>query len=471
VIPVTALRRRAHVRERLVSGVVVLGGLVGLVGVLYLAIVVGLGRAPSHEERALLVLSMAAAVASALLWVPVRARVQELGRRLSRGPRASLDEIVRRFASRVTRELPLDEILLQLAESLRESLALDAAEMWTGSDGVYERSASDPDRGRARLELTADEESVVVRAGVAGAAWVRTWLPTLVSDRENAVVRVVPAAHGGRLLGLLVVVHGAGGPQLTTGDEQALAELARHVGVVLHSAQLDSALQTTLVELRRQADDLRQSRARVVAAADAERRRIERDLHDGVQQRLVALGLKARLAHELVRGDPTAAADVLAELGSDVERAVDELRTLAHGIYPPLLAQRGLGAALADAGRHAGLPVQVAVETAGRYPPDVESAVYFCCREALQNAAKHCGAGAQVSLAVREVQGALVFEVADDGAGFDPRGARNGAGLTNMVDRVGAIGGRLRVESRPGEGTRVLGTIPIPSRPGRRAPP
>ncbi len=219
--------------------------------------------------------------------------------------------------------------------------------------------------------------------------------------------------------------------------------------------------------LRGKGDELRASRARVVAAADAERRRIERDLHDGAQQRLTALSVKLLLAAQLAGPDPVLAG-LLAELGADVRDTARELRSLVHGIYPPLLRAGGLAAALSDAARLATLPVTVQAGPPGRYPADIEAAVYFCCLEAVQNACKHAGERATVRVRVREQPGALTFEVADDGAGFDAAGLAAagrgpGAGLANIADRVGALGGRLRVDSAPGQGTVVAGTIPVPA--------
>lgn len=152
---------------------------------------------------------------------------------------------------------------------------------------------------------------------------------------------------------------------------------------------------------------------------------------------------------------------MLDELGGDVQSTLQELRTLAHGIYPPLLMDRGLAEALSAAATRAPLPVEVRADGVGRYPPEVEAAVYFCSLEALQNAAKHAGEGARATLRVWEEAGALRFEVADDGAGFDTTAPGVGAGFTNMNDRLGAIGGVLTVESAPGAGTRLSGTVPL----------
>ena len=213
--------------------------------------------------------------------------------------------------------------------------------------------------------------------------------------------------------------------------------------------------------MRQYAEALQASRARIVAAADAERLRIERDIHDGVQQYLVALSVKTRLARQMLERDPQKANAMLEELGQDIQKTLDELRVLAHGIYPPLLANEGLLPALTAAARRAALPTWVEADDVGRYPPELEAAVYFCCLEALQNAGKYAGDGANAKLRITQQAGALVFEVSDTGKGFDPKAHVAGIGLTNMTDRLGAVGGTLRVESTPGGGTKVRGAIPL----------
>ena len=228
--------------------------------------------------------------------------------------------------------------------------------------------------------------------------------------------------------------------------------------------QLYSALQHSLEGLRRTNDELQASRARIVAAADAERRRIERDLHDGAQQNLTSLAVKL-LAATLAGPDP-GLAGLLEDLGAELKDTAQGLRNLVHGIYPPLLRENGLAAALSDAARLCTLPTTVRAASLGRYPADIEAAVYFCCLEAMQNACKHAGERATIRLRVREEPGTLRFDVTDDGAGFDTTGHGRGAGLRNMADRMGAFGGRLVVESAPGEGTQVTGSVPVPAAPG-----
>ena len=221
---------------------------------------------------------------------------------------------------------------------------------------------------------------------------------------------------------------------------------------------LEQRVQTQVEALERQADELRASRARVVAAADAERRRIERDLHDGAQQYLVGLAANLRAAQDLISSDPERARTILEELSGTVGQAMQEFRALSHGIYPPLLQDRGLGEALSNAARGLPIPAKVDPGEIGRYGPEVEATVYFCCVEALQNAAKHGGGSATVRL--WEQNGDLRFEVADDGPGIDPARVAGGAGLTNMRDRVGAIGGTLELAPANG-GTSVVCSIPV----------
>ena len=350
---------------------------------------------------------------------------------------------------------------MQLAESLRRALALEAAEVWTNTGGLLERAVSEPDRGPATLRLTASEEEVIARGGVSGPARLRVWLPQLVAERADAAVRLAPIAQAGELFGLLVAERASEAEPFDEQAETVLAELARQLGLALRNARLDSDLRASLTELQRQASELRRSRARVVAAADAERRRIERDLHDGAQQHLVALEANLGAAGALIDSDPERAQAILDELRAAVQEAMQDFRDLAHGIYPPLLQDLGLSEALANAARRTTIPTRVQAETRRRYDPEIETTIYFCCLEALQNAGKHAGDRARVTIRLYEEENALMFEVADDGPGLDPARTKFGAGLTNMRDRLDAIGGHLRIESNLGGGTRLVGRIPL----------
>jgi signal transduction histidine kinase len=304
------------------------------------------------------------------------------------------------------------------------------------------------------------ERPVVTRAGVSGNAWAAVWLPALLDGREGSQLRVAPISHGGELLGLIVVERPAEADAFSEEDDRVLTELARQAGLAFHNVQLDAALQTTLDELRKQADELRESRARIVATGDAERRRVERDLHDGAQQHLVALAVNLRLAQDIVADDPAAGAEMLAHMAEDVQVTIRELRELAHGIYPPLLADAGLPEALRAAAARSTIPVSVTADGIGRYSQVVETAVYFCCLEALQNAAKHAPE-ASARVRVWEESGGLLFSVSDNGPGFDPAKARAGHGFVNMSDRLGAIGGTIRWESQPGRGSTISGSVPV----------
>jgi signal transduction histidine kinase len=286
-------------------------------------------------------------------------------------------------------------------------------------------------------------------------------LPQLLAEHPNRILRIAPMVHSGELLGLIVCARDAAAPPFAEDEERVLTDLARQVALALHNSALDTALQTSLDDLRIANDELRVSRARIVAAADQSRREIERNLHDGAQQHLVALAVKLGLARQLAEREPASVVGLLEELRTDAQATLTELRELAHGIYPPLLMDRGLPEALRAAANRSALPADVVADV-GRFPPDLEAAVYFCVLEAVQNAGKHAGEGARVTITIDATDDELCFLVADDGAGFDVTGAAiKGHGFVNMQDRVGAIGGVLEVTSTPGTGTRIKGRIPL----------
>ena len=447
---------------RLLVHLLSLAGFTVVLSAIYLVIVLGLGQRPGdHAEREILGLSMLAAAVAAVSYLPVRERLMTSATRLVYGAREAPDEVLRTFGGRMTRDVAMDELLLQLAESLRKTMVLTSAEVYTGSGEVLERAVSVPDAGRRTLMIGDRERRVITRAGVSGTAWASVWLPALLDGRQRVQLRVAPISHAGELLGLFVVERSADGDAFTEEDERVLTELARQAGLALYNVRLDAALQTTLDEVRRQADELRESRSRIVATADAERRRLERDLHDGAQQHLVALAVNLRLATDIIADDPASGMEILDQMAEDVQATIREVRELAHGIYPPLLAGGGLAEALRAAANRAAIPVAVTADGVGRYSQDIETAVYFCCLEALQNVAKHAPeATAEVRL--WEESGGLLFSVSDNGPGFDVARARAGHGFMNMSDRLGAIGGTVRWESQPGQGTTVTGSVPVP---------
>jgi signal transduction histidine kinase len=239
-------------------------------------------------------------------------------------------------------------------------------------------------------------------------------------------------------------------------------ENSAHLRAALRDAMhVNQRLRSSEETLAEQARELRASRARVVAATDRERRRIERDLHDGAQQRLVALSVRLSVVRELVGRDPGQAAEALDALRIEVKAAQAELNLLAQGVYPPVLTEHGLGEALRSAVDRSPHRVELDIEDVGRHARDLEAAIYFCCVEALQNAAKHAGAAATVRVSLHLTDaGEVEFRVEDDGPGFDQAAAVRGNGFTNMRDRLGAFGGSIEIDSTPGTGTRVAGRVP-----------
>jgi signal transduction histidine kinase len=263
--------------------------------------------------------------------------------------------------------------------------------------------------------------------------------------------RVFPIEHQGAALGALSVTMSPSDP-MDPSKERLVADLASQAGLVLRNVRLTE-------ELKGRLEELTASRKRLVAAQDEERRRLERNIHDGAQQQLVALAVKARLARQFTQNDPPKAAELLTQIEAETRTAIDDLRDLARGIYPPLLADQGLVAALDAQARKASAATRVHGDGLGRFGQDVEAAVYFSCLEAMQNAAKYADATtADVTLA--RSNGRLSFEVSDDGRGFDPATAGRGSGLQGMADRLGALGGVMKVRSAPGAGTTVTGWVP-----------
>ena len=448
--------------DRLLTHTVAIAGLTALVVVAYIVVVVGLGRTLKDGERSILLWSMAAAALAALVYVPVRTRLEHTANQLVYGEQVAPDEALRTWGNRLTRAIPLDELLLQLAESLRKSMQLASAEIFTGSEGRFELAAGIPHRDAPPLVIGEKERPVVARAGVSGGTWLDVWIPSLAGSNSPGT-RVAPIAHAGELLGIIVLQLPAGSDPFGADDDRVLTELARQVGLALHNVQLDSALQASLHELQQRNVELQDSRLRIVTAGDTERRKLERNLHDGAQQRLVAMAVKLRIAEDLVDEDPDDAVATIVELRENLKDAITELRALAHGIYPPLLSSDGLAEALPSAAGRAALSTMVETRGIGRYNPEIEATVYFCCMEAMQNAGKHAGPDADMIIRVSESDGSLTFEAQDDGAGFDMAAlSATGHGFQNLTDRLGAVGGRLEVTSAPGVGTTIRGIVPLP---------
>ena len=432
-LPVAAtiaiLKYRLYDIDVVINKTVVYGLLAAFFTAVYVAIVVGIGTAfGSRSSRLLTVL---AAVVMAVAFQPVRERARRLANRVVYGKRATPYEVLSDFSERAAGAYSTEDVLPRMAPVLAEGTGATRAEVWLRVGAELRPAASWPEPSGEeplRLRIVGDELSEVPGSGQA-----------------------FPVRHQGELLGALTLTKPPSEP-LTPTETKLLSDLASQVGLVLRNVRLTSELQARLEELRA-------SRQRLVAAQDEERRRLERNLHDGAQQQLVALAVKLGMAETLARKDPERTAEMLLGLKADTGEALDNLRDLARGIYPPLLADKGLGAALDSQARKAAVPTTVEVDSIGRYPQEVEAAVYFCCLEALQNVAKYAGAS-KASIRLLADHGSLGFEIEDDGAGFDTGAIGYGTGLQGMADRLDAIGGTLEVRSQPGEGTTITGRIP-----------
>jgi signal transduction histidine kinase len=416
----------------IINRAVVYGLLASGLTTIYVGVVVGVGTLVGRRESPSL--TIAAAVAIALLFQPLRHRAQSLANRLVYGERATPYQVLSDFADRVAGAFSLDDVLQRMASILAAGTGSTRVDVWLRI-GREIRSVA-----RWPVDVAIPDP---IQLGT------EDRLPPF-----EGATRAVAVRHGDDLLGALVIEKPKN-ESLTPTEEWLLEDLASQAGLVLRNVRLAADLQAKVVELRA-------SRRRLVEAQDQERRKIERDLHDGAQQQLVALtvqvGLLGRLAEH-----PERVKEITAQLQDALHDALADLRDLARGIYPPLLADKGLAAALETQARKAAVAATVDADGIGRYPQEVESAVYFCALEAMQNVAKYAGASsASVRLAEQEQD--LVFEIEDDGGGFDTTRTSYGTGLQGMADRLDAIGGTLSVRSRPGEGTLIRGTIPVTER-------
>ncbi|MGZ4155472.1 MAG: sensor histidine kinase, partial [Actinomycetota bacterium] len=272
------------------------------------------------------------------------------------------------------------------------------------------------------------------------------------AEHERPDDLVVDVRDRGEVLGALAVAMPANDP-IDPVREKLIDDLVAQAGLALRNVRLTAELQTRL-------DELSAAQKRIVAAQDQERRRLERNIHDGAQQQLVALAVKARLARSLVGRNDDKASELLEQIGAETQEALEDLRDLARGIYPPLLADKGLVAALEAQARKSPIPAEVSPDGIGRYDQALEAAVYFSILEALQNAAKYSDA-ARVSVALAQANGDVTFEVRDDGVGFEPSQTGYGTGLQGIADRLRALDGTLEVRSAPGSGTTIAGSVPV----------
>ncbi len=414
-----------------ISRAIVYGSLAVFITAVYVGIAVGIGALAGGGGKPNLGLSILATAIVAVGFQPVRERVQRLANRLVYGKRATPYEVLAQFSERVAESYATDDVMPRVVRVLAEGTGAQRADVWLRGETVWRDAAVWP------------LDSPIAEPWPVG----HGTLPAL-----EAANRLVEVRHQGDLLGALSITKRTG-EALTPVEENLLAHLAGQAGLVLKNVGLSDDLQARLVELRA-------SRQRLVTAQDDERRKLERNLHDGAQQHLVAIKVKLGLAEMLMSRDREKANATLQELKGDADEALETLRDLARGIYPPLLADKGRGAALESQARKATIPVTVDAVGIGRYSQDVEGAVYFSVLEALQNVQKYAQASRAV-VQLREQDGALTFEVVDDGRGFDRAATRNGSGLTNLADRIDALGGEVEVASAPGAGTRLLGSLQV----------
>ncbi len=429
-IAIAILKYRLYDIDIVISRTLVYGALAVFITAVYVGIAVGIGALIGGEGKPNLGLSILATAIVAIGFQPVRERLQKVANRLVYGRRATPYEVLSEFSGRVAETYAAEDLLPRMARVLQEGTGAQSAVVWLRRDQQMRPAAAHPPEanGLEPLHMTGNV------------------LPNIPADRAVAV------EHQGELLGALSVTKRRG-ELLTPLEAKLLDDLAHQAGLVIKNVGLTSQLMQRLEELRT-------SRQRLVQAQDEERRRLERNLHDGAQQHLVALKVKLGLVETLAAKDPAKANVMLEQLKADTDEALETLRDLARGIYPPLLADKGLGTALVAHARKATVPVVVEADGIGRYSPDVEATVYFCVLEALQNVQKYAQAS-RASVRLHEQAGALQFVVEDDGHGFDASTAKKGAGLTNMADRLDAAGGSLDVASNPGEGTTVRGTLPV----------
>ncbi|HJP65486.1 MAG TPA: sensor histidine kinase, partial [Actinomycetota bacterium] len=346
---------------------------------------------------------------------PLRARVQRFANRLVYGKRATPYEVLSEFGHRMAATYAAEDVLPRMARILAEGTGAKEAKVWLGRAGQLKPAATWPDANGDGHATSADADLII------------------------------PVSHQGDELGALSIVKAAG-DRITPAEEKLTRDLAGQAGLVLRNVRL--------------IEDLKASRVRLVQAQDEERRKIERNIHDGAQQQLVALNVKLGLTRTIAASDSAKAEELLAQLQEDTNQALSDLRDLARGIYPPLLADQGLTTALESQARKSTIPVTVEAEAITRYPQDLEAAVYFCTLEALQNVAKYANA-ARATVSLSAADGYLAFTITDDGAGFDTTTTSYGTGLQGMADRLSALGGDMEIRSQPGHGTTIIGRVRV----------
>jgi signal transduction histidine kinase len=429
LITVAILRHGLYQIDVIINRAIRYGLLSAALTAIYILIVVGIGTTAGYAGGPLL--NAAAALAIAVLFQPLRRRAQLLANRIVYGQRATPYQVLSDFARDMADQLDVDVALDRMAAVLAAATGAVRVEVWVRVGPRLRPQATWPHGSTPSAPVP-----------LAGSA---------VLPAFDAVTRAVAVRHGDELLGA-ITVQKPRNEAVSATEDKLLEHLASQAGLVLRNVRLTAELQARI-------DDLRASRRRLVQAQDTERHRIERNLHDGAQQQLVALNIQLTLL-EGAADDPGEVRQITGDLRTGLRAALDDLRALARGIYPQLLADQGLRAALRAQADRAPLPVEVDADGIGRYPREAEATAYFCILEALQNVAKYAQASRAI-IALSCPDGHLGFTVTDDGDGFDTAKAAHGTGLQGMADRLAAVGGTLRIDSAPGSGTTVSGTLPV----------
>jgi signal transduction histidine kinase len=429
-VAIAIMKYRLYGIDFVISKAVLYGSLAVFITAVYAAVVVGVGALAGNQRSPLLAALAAAVVAVA--FQPVRQWAERLANRVVYGRRATPYQVLSDFAHRIGGTYASEDVLSQMAHLMAAGTGAEQVVVWLRVDDELRPEASSDGRPHA-APLSLD------RLAVDGPAASGQQLPSL-PDADVSV----PVVHQGALLGA-ISIRMPRDEALRPAGEQLVSDVASQAGLVLSNAGL--------------IEDLRASRQRLVTAQDETRRRLERNIHDGAQQDLVALAIRLRLAGTTVE-NLAEARQAFGELQTEASEALENLRDLAHGIYPPVLADLGLAAALNAQAAKSLVPVTVDADGIGRFPQDTEAAVYFCCLEALQNIAKYAHA-TQARVWVRAHDGTLDFRVSDDGTGYDTRRTPMGSGQRNMADRLAALGGQLEVRSAPGQGTTITAHLPV----------
>ena len=428
-VAVSIQRYRLYDIDVVINKAVVFAVLAGFITSVYAAVVVGLGRLlPIGDGN--LGLAIAATALVAWAFEPVRVRVQHWANRLVYGQRATPYEALAAMTGRIGASADAGSALPEAAGLLAEGTGAAESVVWVAESGVLVPRAIAGDAAGTPEPVTLKGDEVPERPGVL----------------------MQPVRHEGQLVGALSLTKRPG-EGASSADRRLLEDLAGQASMLLANTRLRSRLGDRLEELRT-------SRQRMLVAQDRARHALERDLHDGAQQELVALKVKLGLARTIATKEGAEAVAVRLEDAAGIaDQAVDTLRDVARGIYPPLLESEGLAAALSAQARSSDLAVTVLDRTDMRYSRDIEATAFFCVREALRNAAEHSGAE-QAHVALDGDETHLSVVVSDNGVGFDLDTTPLGDGLTHMIDRADAAGGDLGIDSQPGHGTTITLTLP-----------